>query len=286
MGEHGMSKLLTVAQVEQYHRDGIVFPVPVLSPSETAHFRAAFEEVAARLGGRPVAQALGHTQSYFRWAYDLATHPRILDAVEDVLGPNLLVWTVSIFPKYPRDPGYISWHQDGTYWGLDSTRVVTAWVALTDSTRDNGCMRVVPGSHRQPILPHRDTYAADNRLSRGQEIEVEVAEQDAVDVVLRAGEMSLHHVNIIHGSNPNPSDGSRIGFAPRFMTPETRQIDGEPLTAVLARGRDNHGHFQLLPGPPALGFEEALAAQQAAAGQFLTEIRKTRGHYAAGAGGD
>ena len=281
-----MSKLLTTAQVEQYHRDGIVFPVPVLSPSETAHFRAAFEEVAARLGGRPVAQALGHTQSYFRWAYDLATHPRILDAVEDVLGPNLLVWTVSIFPKYPRDPGYISWHQDGTYWGLDSTRVVTAWVALTDSTRDNGCMRVVPGSHRQPILPHRDTYAADNRLSRGQEIEVEVAEQDAVDVVLRAGEMSLHHVNIIHGSNSNPSDGSRIGFAPRFMTPETRQIDGEPLTAVLARGRDNHGHFQLLPGPPALGFEEALAAQQAAAGQFLTEIRKTRGHYAAGAGGD
>jgi non-heme Fe2+,alpha-ketoglutarate-dependent halogenase len=281
-----MSKLLTAAQVEQYHRDGILFPVPVLSPGETARFRAAFEEVAARLGGRPVAQALGHTQAYFRWAYDLATHPRILDAVEDVLGPNLLVWTVSIFPKYPRDPGYISWHQDGTYWGLDSTRVVTAWVALTDSTLDNGCMRVMPGSHRRPILPHRDTYAADNRLSRGQEIEVEVDEQDAVDVVLRAGEMSLHHVNIIHGSNPNPSDGSRIGFAPRFMTPETRQIDGEPLTAVLARGRDSHGHFQLLPGPPALGFDEALAAQQAAAGQFLTEIRKTRGHYAAGAGGD
>ena len=281
-----MSKLLTAAQVEQYHRDGILFPVPVLSPGETARFRAAFEQVAARLGGRPVAQALGHTQAYFRWAYDLATHPRILDAVEDVLGPNLLVWTVSIFPKYPRDPGYISWHQDGTYWGLDSTRVVTAWVALTDSTPDNGCMRVMPGSHRRPILPHRDTYAADNRLSRGQEIEVEVDEQDAVDVVLRAGEMSLHHVNIIHGSNPNPSDGSRIGFAPRFMTPETRQIDGEPLTAVLARGRDSHGHFQLLPGPPALGFDEALAAQQAAAGQFLTEIRKTRGHYAAGAGGD
>ena len=281
-----MSKLLTAAQVEQYHRDGILFPVPVLSPGETARFRAAFEEVASRLGGRPVAQALGHTQAYFRWAYDLATHPRILDAVEDVLGPDLLVWTVSIFPKYPRDPGYISWHQDGTYWGLDSTRVVTAWVALTDSTLDNGCMRVMPGSHQRAILPHRDTYAADNRLSRGQEIEVEVDEQDAVDVVLRAGEMSLHHVNIIHGSNPNPSDGSRIGFAPRFMTPETRQIDGEPLTAVLARGRDSHGHFQLLSEPPALGLDEALAAQQAAAGRFLSEIRKTRGHYAAGAGGD
>jgi non-haem Fe2+, alpha-ketoglutarate-dependent halogenase len=109
-----------------------------------------------------------------------------------------------------------------------------------------------------------------------------VGERDAVDVVLRAGEMSLHHVNIIHGSNPNPSDGSRIGFAPRFTTPRTRQIDGEPPTAVLARGRDQHGHFQLLPAPPARSFEDALAAQQATAGRFLSEIRKTRGHYAAG----
>jgi hypothetical protein len=277
---------LTASQVAQYEQNGIVFPIPVLTLEEAAGFRRSFDELADRLGGRPVAQALGHTQAFFRWAYDLGTHPRVLDAVEDILGPDILLWTVSIFPKYPRDPGYISWHQDGTYWGLDSVRVTTAWIALTDSTVDNGCMRVVPGSHRRPILPHRDTYAADNRLSRGQEIEVEVDERDAVDVVLRAGQMSLHHVNIIHGSNPNPSDGSRIGFAPRFTTPETRQIDGEPLTAVLARGRDRFGHFRLQPGAPALGFEEALAAQQAAAGQFLSEIRKTKGHYAAAADGD
>ena len=146
-------------------------------------------------------------------------------------------------------------------------------------------MRVVPGSHRQPILPHRDTHAPDNRLSRGQEIEAAVDEADAVDVVLRAGEMSLHHVNIIHGSNPNPSDRSRIGFAPRFTTPETRQVDGEPPTAVLARGRDAYGHFRLLPGPPALSLEEAVAAQQAAAGRFLAGIRATQGHYTAGDGG-
>jgi len=277
-----MRKLLSAEQVERYQRDGILFPIPVLSPEETAHYRAAFEEVAARLGGRPVAQELGHAHAHFRWAYDLATHPRIVDAVEDVLGPDVLVWTVSIFPKYPRDPGFISWHQDGTYWGLDSTQVTTAWVALTDSSVDNGCMRVVPGSHRRAILPHRDTYAADNRLSRGQEIAVAVEEAEAVDVVLRAGEMSLHHVNIIHGSNPNPSDRSRIGFAPRYTSPRTRQIDGESPTAVLARGRDEYGHFKLLPEPPALDLDAALAAQQAAAGRFLSEIRKTRGHYAAG----
>lgn len=277
-----MPNVLTAQQVEQYRRDGILFPVPALSPGEVTRYRAAFDEVAGRLGGRPVAQVLGHTQAHFRWAYDLATQPAILDAVEDILGPDLLVWTVSIFPKYPRDPGYISWHQDGTYWGLDSTDVLTAWVALTDSTVENGCMRVVPGSHRRPIMPHRDTYAPDNRLSRGQEIEADVDERDAVDVVLRAGEMSLHHVNIIHGSNPNPSDGPRIGFAPRFTTPRTRQIDGEPPTAVLARGHDRYGHFQLVAAPPDRTFDDALAAQQAAAGRFLSEVRKTRGHYAAG----
>ena len=275
-----MGTRLTATEIARYRQDGILFPIPVLAPDEVARFRGAFDEVATRLGGRPVAQALGQTQQYFRWSYDLATHPAVLDAVEGVLGPDILVWTVSIFPKYPRDPGYISWHQDGTYWGLDSTDVVTAWIALTDSVVGNGCMRVVPGSHRRSILPHRDTYAADNRLSRGQEIEVEVDERDAVDVVLRAGEMSLHHVNIIHGSNANPSDGSRIGFAPRYTTPRTRQIDGEPPTAVLARGRDPYGHFQLMPAPPASSFEEALAAQQARAGQFLAELRKTKGHYA------
>ena len=281
-----MSRVLTAEQVERYHRNGILFPIPALSRGDVARHRAAFEEVAARLGGRPVAQALSQTHLFFRWAYELATHPAILDAVEDVLGPDLLVWTVSIFSKYPRDPGYISWHQDGTYWGLDSTQVATAWVALTDSTVENGCMRVVPGSHRNPILPHKDTHAPDNRLSRGQEVQVEVDEKDALDVVLRAGEMSLHHVNIIHGSNPNPSDRFRIGFAIRFTTPKTRQIQGEPPTAVLARGRDDYHYFELLPAPPALGLDEAVAAQQAAANRLVTSLRKTTGHYAAGDAGE
>jgi hypothetical protein len=277
-----MSATLNASQVERYHRDGILFPVPALTAGEAARFRAAFEDVTARLGGRPTSQDLSQTHLYFPWAYELATHPAILDAVEAVLGPDLLVWTVSIFAKYPRDPGYISWHQDGTYWGLDSPQVTTAWVALTDSVVDNGCMRVVPGSHRHPILPHKDTYAPQNLLSRGQEVQAEVDDKDAVDVVLKAGQMSLHHVNIIHGSNPNPSDEPRFGFAIRFTTPKTRQIDGEPPTAVLARGRDDYHHFELLPAPPALSIETAVAAQQAEARRLLTALRGTTGHYAAG----
>jgi hypothetical protein len=242
-----MSATLTATETKRYRQDGVLFPVPALTPGEATRFRTAFEEVITRLGGRPTSQDL-----------------------------------LSIFAKYPRDPGYISWHQDGTYWGLDSSQVTTAWVALTDSVIENGCMRVVPGSHTRAILPHKDTYAPDYLLSRGQEVEADVDEQDAVDVVLEAGQMSLHHVNIIHGSNPNPSERPRYGFAIRFTTPTTKQIDGEPPTAVLARGRDDYHHFRLLPAPPALSMDAALVAQQAEARRLLGALRKTTGHYAAG----
>jgi hypothetical protein len=270
-----MPRVLAEEQVSRYRTDGIVFPIPALTTDEVVKYREAFYDLEARLGGKPSAQQLSQTHLYFRWAYDLATHPAVLDAVEDVLGPNILIWTVSIFPKHAHDPAYISWHQDGTYWGLSSTQVTTAWIALTDSTVENGCMRVVAGSHTSPILPHRETWAPDNLLSRGQEIQVDVDEKDATDVVLRAGEMSLHHVNIIHGSNANHSDGRRVGFAIRFITPDVRQV-GEPPKAVLARGRDDYHHFELLEAPPDLGIEEALAAQAAAARRLLAALTKTR----------
>lgn len=269
-----MPKVLTPAQVERYREDGVLFPIPALSPAEVAGFRDAFFGLETRLGGKPSARQLSQTHLYFRWAYDLATHPGVLDAVEDVLGPNILIWTVSVFPKHAPDPAYVSWHQDGTYWGLTSTQVATAWIALTDSTVENGCMRVVKGSHKSPILPHKETWAKDNLLSRGQEIQVDVREEDATDVVLRAGEMSLHHVNIIHGSNANRSDGRRVGFAIRFITPEVAQI-GERLTAVLARGRDDYHHFELLAEPPGGTIEEAIAAQAAAARRLHEALTKT-----------
>src|SRR2546427_750177 len=174
---------LSREQVERYRRDGILFPVPALSADEVARFRAGYMDLEARLGGKPSAQQLSQTHLHFRWAYDLATYPAVLDAVEDVLGPDIMVWTVSIFPKQPRDAAYISWHQDGTYWGLDTTQVTTAWIALTDSTIENGCMRVLAGSHKNRIFPHTETYAPDNLLSRGQEVQVEVKDEDATDVV-------------------------------------------------------------------------------------------------------
>ena len=275
-----MGKVLSAEQLERYQRDGILFPVPVLSPAETARFRAAFEELAARLGGRPVAQALGHTQLYFRWAYDLATHPAILDAVEDVLGPDILVWTVSIFPKYPRDAGYISWHQDGTYWGLDSTQVTTAWVALTDSVVENGCMRVVPGSHQSPILPHRDTYAA------RQPAEPWPGDRGARRGEGRGGRRPAGRRDVAPPRQHHPRlEPQPLGPLPDRLRPALHHAeDPADRRAAPDRGaRARAGRLRplrLLPGPPALGFDEAVAAQQAGAERFLAQIRKTRGHYA------
>lgn len=247
--------------VDLYGQQGIFFPIPVLTPAEVARFRAEVENLEALLGGKPAPSAMMQPHLHFRWAYELVTHPAVLDAVEAVLGPDLLVHPVSIFSKHPRTADFVSWHQDGYYWGLDAPRLTSAWIALTPSNPENGCLRVVPGSHRVDRLPHRDRpYSPDNLLASGLEIAVDVAESDALDVTLAPGEMSLHHVNIVHGSNPNQSDGKRIGFAIRYVAPEVRQaLDHHAV--VLARGRDAHHHYTLLPEPPTATTEEGLPAQ-------------------------
>lgn len=264
--------------VQDYEKSGVSFPISVLTADEGAYFRSAVEELQEELGGNPPAADMAQTHIAFEWAHRLVTHTKILDAVEMVIGPNLLVWSTSIFAKYPHDPGFISWHQDGTYWGLDSSEVATAWVALTNSTVENGCMRVVPGSHRQPIHEHVDTYAANNQLSRGQEIAVDVDEKEALEVVLNAGEMSLHHVNIIHGSNANNSEDKRIGFVVRYITPSTRQ-SGHSQPVTLARGIDEYGHFDLMPEGPTFGIKEGLDIHQKNTRALMEALRKTNGAY-------
>src|SRR6185503_18688758 len=232
-----MGKRLSAAAVEQYEREGYYFPVRVLSDDEARHQRERLEHVERDLGGplRGVYRVKPHL--LFTWLADLVRHPAVLDAVEDVLGPDLLCWNSSFFTKEARSPGFVSWHQDATYWGLSAPDVVTAWVAFTDSTPANGNMRVMPGSHRT-ALAHVDTFHPDNLLSRGQEISVEVDESRAVDVELRAGEMSLHHVLMVHGSGANPSDDRRIGFAIRYIPTRLRQTAGDGDSATLVRGAD------------------------------------------------
>jgi ectoine hydroxylase-related dioxygenase (phytanoyl-CoA dioxygenase family) len=241
----------------QYQERGYAFPVRVFADAETARFRSCFLEYRAAIRGRlenlPARDqyaVFSETHTFLHWVHQMVTHPMVLGAVERILGPDLLVWNTRWFAKMPGDKTYISWHQDATYWGLHPPHVATAWLALSESGPENGCMRVIPGSHGGPLLPQVETYAPDNALSRGQEITAEVDESKAVDVVLGPGEMSLHHIGIIHGSRVNASRKPRIGIAVRYITPDVKQDGPIRQIAVLARGRDRYGSFDLAEPPP------------------------------------
>lgn len=241
-------RILSPVQVEAYHRDGYVFPLRALSTEDALVYRGKLEAAESRQG--PLKGPVRNKPHLlFTWCAELIRHPTILDAVADVLGPDLLVWSSSFFIKDGHSAGYVSWHQDATYWGLSHPDVLTAWVALSVSHRPNGCMRVIPGSHLVDQIPHRDTFAEHNLLSRGQEIAVEVDEAKAVDIVLQPGEFSLHHVRIVHGSEPNRADYRRIGYAIRYLPTYVRQTAGPRDTATLVRGTDRYGHFEHEPAP-------------------------------------
>ena len=258
-------KSLTEADARNYRDLGYCAPVPALARTEANHLRAMLEAFEA--SGSGMQGAVRHKPHLlFTWLNDLIRHPRILDAVEDIIGPDILCWGTSFFIKERRDPSYVSWHQDSTYWGLEPPEIVTAWVAFTDSTAANGAMRVIPATHKLDQVPHQDTFAPQNLLSRGQEIMVDVDERKAVMLELAAGEMSLHHVRLIHGSDPNPSDDRRIGFAIRYIPTHVRQVAGSHDSATLVRGEDRHHHFQLEQRPDFDMSPDAIAHHAAITG--------------------
>jgi non-haem Fe2+, alpha-ketoglutarate-dependent halogenase len=263
-GEKAVATSLSDAQVQQYREQGYLCPITALTGEEAARYRAALEAAEARAGGALPGAHKHKPHLVYTWAQELIRHPRILDAVEAVIGPDILAWESVLFTKEPKTEDYISWHQDITYWGLDQEGdVVTAWVALSPSNPKSGCMRVVPGTHLREVVPHADTFSERNMLSRGQEIAVEVDEDHAVDLVLQPGQMSLHHVKIFHGSHQNRSTDRRIGFAIRYLPPGVRQGVGPSDSATLVRGEDRFGHFELEPAPAYDLAPEAVALHQA-----------------------
>jgi hypothetical protein len=271
-----MPKLLSESAVASYKRDGYYFPVDVLSAPETRTLRDRLEEHEARTGGPIQGDRRHKAHLYLTWLDDLIRHPRILDAVEDVLGPDLLCWSTSFFIKEPSDPGFVSWHQDATYWGLSSPDVMTVWVAFTPANLLNGCMKFMPGSHREQ-LEHRDTFDKDNLLSRGQEIAVKVDEAKGVAVPLEPGQASLHHVLLAHGSAPNRSGDRRIGFAIRYIPTGVKQAVGMKDSATLVRGRDLYNNFEPEPRPSADCSPEALAAHAAIVGRQVQILYRGTG---------
>ena len=243
-----MPKILTQEQVDRYWRDGCVFPIRVMSAGDAAALRARLEAFEREAGG-PLKGDLRHkSHLLFAWLGDLVRNTRVVDAIEDLYGPNLLCWTTNFFIKEAANPAFVSWHQDSTYWGLDRPDVVTAWIAFTASNKANGAMEFIPGTHTSDQIPHRDTFAKNNLLTRGQEVAVDVDASRAVAIELEPGEMSLHHVRLVHGSPPNPSSDRRIGFAIRYVPTSVRQVAGED-SATLVRGEDTFHHFEHEPRP-------------------------------------
>lgn len=254
--------MLSETAISHYEREGYHFPIDILSAAEAARCRRNLEEHENRTGA-PLKSNMRHkSHLLFTWLNELIRHPRILDAVESVLGPNLLCWSSSFFIKEPNDPGFVSWHQDATYWGLSSPEVTTVWLALTPANLVNGCMAFIPGTHHVEVA-HRDTFDRHNLLTRGQEIAVAVDQSKAVHVELWPGQASLHHVMLVHGSAPNRGDDRRIGYAIRYIPTHVRQIVGERDSATLVRGIDAYHHFDAEPAPVADLSDEAIALHAA-----------------------
>lgn len=257
---------------QQFEREGFVFPIRVLNDDEVqksvAHYTDYVVRNRERLAGmapNQTYQVFSETHFAMRWVYEIARHPKILDEVEKVIGPNILAWNTNWFSKMPGDKAFVGWHQDGTYWKLSPVKVVTAWVALTPSTATNGGLLVVRRTHTQPMMPQTETYEPNNALSRGQEIAVKVDEADATCLSLQPGEMSLHHIWIVHGSKANTSQTPRVGIAIRYVSSAVRQDSPTKPLALLVRGRDDHGNFEILPPPtddvPAEGVHQAIVTR-------------------------
>lgn len=263
-----MGKALSEAEIERYRQEGYHFPVRAFSAEEMAGLRREAEALEGQLGESLVDyRSKIHLVSTV--LSGLIRHPAILDAVEDVIGPDILCWNTHFFTKEAGSDEHVAWHQDGVYWGLDPTDVVSAWLAFTESTEANGAMCVIPGTHRA-LLGHVDTGVESNLLSRHQQVDGTVDTSRAVALTLEPGEFSLHHVQIVHGSQPNRTERRRIGLSLRYVAAHVRQIAGKADSATLVRGENTHGNFELEPRPakdfdPAvLAVRERLKEQQAA----------------------
>jgi ectoine hydroxylase-related dioxygenase (phytanoyl-CoA dioxygenase family) len=234
-----------------YIQDGFVVPIDVLSQHEAQILRADLEDAEAELAND--AEKLALLKAYpdrLLPSFDALTrNETLISAASAVLGPDLMVWSAGLFIKEANSPKIVSWHQDLTYWGLDDIAETTCWVALTEAHEKSGCMKFVPGSHKTKIVPHIDTYAEENLLSRGQEIAVKVNEKDAVVAALDAGQASMHHGLLFHGSGPNTTDDRRIGSAIRYIKPSMKQATGDRPLVSLVSGLDDFGNFKIVDAP-------------------------------------
>jgi hypothetical protein len=244
-----MPKKLTERQIAFFEDNGYLCPVDAFDASGFERYRRAFAAFEAHEGGRIAGDKRNKSHLFLAWLNELVRHPAILDAVEDLIGPDILAYHAQWFVKEPHTESFVSFHQDTAYWGLDDTTALSVWLAFEYSGPENGCMQVIPGTHRH-LFEHADRRHENNMLWRGQTALGDLDLGKAADLVLAPGQFSIHHGRIVHGSHPNRSDGRRVGYSVRYIPTRVRRL-GPRDSAMLVRGTDAYGHFDLEPEPRA-----------------------------------
>jgi len=237
-----MPKHLTPEQVDAYGRDGFVFPIDVLDAQEVRQLRGELQDWERQRGAAIDFPEKSKSYLLFNWADRLVHHPRVLDAVEDVIGPDILVYHSTLFVKEAHTPAYVRWHQDSPYFYLAPHLHVTAWVALSEASVEAGCMQVLPGSHQWGAFAHDDKPDPMNMIRRGQGISDRFDDARGVFMPVRAGQMSLHHTDLVHASGGNATGDRRLGLAISYIPAHVKPVGSVRPSALCVRGA-SHGHF-------------------------------------------
>lgn len=243
---------LTSQQIEAFQTDGYLAGIDVVGPELTQKTRHAFNEFEVRFGRAKLAEAPTNLHFDEHFAWDLATHPPVLDIAESLIGPDILLLGTRTFCKYGSSDDFVGWHQDLKYWGLDPPIAINAWIAIDDCDADNGCLRYIPGSHRWEVREHGRSERAGNLLSINQELQLSADEEArAVDVDLGAGQISVHHGMMTHGSRANRSTRRRCGMAMVYVPVHVKPATDcdVPWVVTLVRGVIDEYHFDQRPGP-------------------------------------
>jgi non-heme Fe2+,alpha-ketoglutarate-dependent halogenase len=242
-----MGKALSQKQIDAYNDDGFLFPFDLYSEDEAGELSRRFQALEKEIGHDPQERFRIKAQLPFPWLCDVVKDERLLDAVEDLIGPDILCWGASFFAKKAHDPRYVSWHTDSFFYGFDPADTLTAWLAFNESNIEAGCVNYIPSSHKSTTT-HELKPHPDNLIPMGQRA-LGVDESKSVPAELKAGQIVFHHESVVHGSGPNNADHPRVGLSIHYVAPHVRETRFEGSTAMLLRGKDKYGYWGADPEP-------------------------------------
>ena len=275
-----MTKLLTPTQIGKYRSDGFLYPVDVMSREEAQCYLQQLEASETLQGKLLVKGSNFKPHLLFKWADELAHHPKILDAVEDLIGPDIRILSSTVFPKKPGDGTFVDWHQDGTYFALEPDDVqVAAWVALSEAPIESGCMEMAVGSHQLGQLSHAEVSSEKHMLSLGQTVNAPFQKDRTEFMPLKAGQISLHHTHTAHRSGPNTTSFRRVGVTLTYVPAYVKVRARRKPSAALVRGSDKWQHFQDEPRPQVEYGEKEREFQQYANSLFKAIYDEERPRY-------